>query len=118
VCSQSCSFGTPLSPFSWLSLQPEKTDCAEFTSGKYSKVWAQMKKAGMCQARIGIVRYRSWLNAAGTPLGVQKDLLRHSHINTTLSYGAGMADVMRQFNSQVVKQSIFSPSAAREIRFT
>lgn len=50
--------------------------------------------------------YRSWLNAAGTPLGVQKDLLRHAHINTTLSYGAGMADVMRQFNSQVVRRVI------------
>ena len=51
--------------------------------------------------------YRSWLNAAGTPLGVQKGLLRHSNISTTANvYGAGVADVMREFNSRVVKRVI------------
>jgi integrase len=51
--------------------------------------------------------YRSWLNAAGTPLGVQKDLMRHATIATTANvYGAGVVDAMRPFNSQVVKRVI------------
>lgn len=50
--------------------------------------------------------YRSWLNAAGTPLGVQKDLMRHSDISMTTQYGAGVVDAMREFNSQVVKRVI------------
>ena len=51
--------------------------------------------------------YRSWLNAIGTPLGVQKDLMRHSNITTTANvYGAGVVDAMREFNSQVVKRVI------------
>ena len=51
--------------------------------------------------------YRAWLNAEGTPLGVQKDLLRHSNISTTANvYGAGVVDAMREFNSRVVKRVI------------
>jgi len=51
--------------------------------------------------------YRSWLNAAGTPLGVQKDLMRHATIATTANvYGAGVVDAMREYNSQVVKRVI------------
>jgi len=51
--------------------------------------------------------YRSWLNAIGTPLGVQKDLMRHSNITTTANvYGAGVVEAMREFNSQVVKRVI------------
>jgi hypothetical protein len=47
------------------------------------------------------------LNAIGTPLGVQKDLMRHSNITTTANvYGAGVVDAMREFNSQVVKRVI------------
>jgi integrase len=50
--------------------------------------------------------YRSWLNAEGTPLGVQQNLMRHSNINTTTNYGAGVVDAMREFNSRVVKRVI------------
>ncbi len=50
--------------------------------------------------------YRSWLNAAGTPLGVQKDLMRHSNISMTTGYGAGVDSAMREFNSRVVKRAI------------
>ncbi|HEX8893871.1 MAG TPA: hypothetical protein VF783_11135 [Terriglobales bacterium] len=39
--------------------------------------------------------YRSWLNAVGTPLKLQKDLMH-----------AGVVDAMREFNSQVVKRVI------------
>jgi len=43
----------------------------------------------------------------GTPLGVQKDLMRHANITTTANvYGAGVVDAMREFNSQAVKRVI------------
>jgi len=45
--------------------------------------------------------YRAWLNAAGTPL------MRHAAIATTANiYGGGVADAMREFNSQVVRRII------------
>ncbi len=65
-------------------------------------------KAGL--ARIGRHcfrhTYRSWLNAAGTPLGLQKDLMRHSDISMTTQYGTGVVEAMREFNSQVVRRVI------------
>jgi integrase len=50
--------------------------------------------------------YRSWMNAQGTPLGIQKDLMRHSSISMTTQYGAGVVDAMREANSKVVRQVI------------
>jgi integrase len=50
--------------------------------------------------------YRSWLNAAGTPLGIQKDLMRHSSISMTTQYGAGVVPAMREANSAVVRMVI------------
>jgi integrase len=51
--------------------------------------------------------YRSWLNDAGTPLGVQKDLMRHANISTTANvYGGAMPKSMREANSKVVRQVI------------
>lgn len=50
--------------------------------------------------------YRSWLNAAGTRLGVQKDLMRHSDISMTTQYGAGVIEAMRDANSKIVRMVI------------
>jgi len=50
--------------------------------------------------------YRSWLNAQGTPLGIQKDLMRHSSISMTTQYGAGVVAAMREANSAVVRMVI------------
>ena len=49
---------------------------------------------------------RAWLNASGTPLGIQKDLTRHSSITMTTQYGAGVVPAMREANSKVVKMVI------------
>jgi integrase len=51
--------------------------------------------------------YRAWLNAAGTPLGIQKDLMRHANISTTANvYGAGVLPAMREANSKIVRMVI------------
>lgn len=49
--------------------------------------------------------YRAMLKRRGTPLEVQKELMRHSHLKTTLGYGVemGVAPENRLANSQVVK---------------
>lgn len=50
--------------------------------------------------------YRTWMDANGTPLGIQQDLMRHANINMTTKYGSSMADSMRAANSAVVRLAI------------
>jgi integrase len=46
--------------------------------------------------------YRSWLDAAGTPITVQRQSMRHSSITTTLdTYGAIVTDEVKQAESKV-----------------
>jgi integrase len=47
--------------------------------------------------------YRSWLDAVGTPVGVQQNLLRHASITTTMNvYGNAVLESKREANSKVV----------------
>ena len=51
--------------------------------------------------------YRSWMGNNGTPLGIQKDLMRHADIKTTTNvYGAAMPQAMPEANDAVVKMVI------------
>jgi integrase len=60
--------------------------------------------------------YRSWLDDTGAPLTVQKELMRHASIQTTMNiYGKAMSDSKRQAHSKVV-QMVLKPSAASEAR--
>jgi integrase len=46
--------------------------------------------------------YRSWLDAAGTPIAVQQKLMRHADVRTTLNvYGDLVTDEMARANSKV-----------------
>jgi len=48
--------------------------------------------------------YRSWLDDTGAPLTVQKELMRHASIQTTMNiYGKAMTDSKRQAHSKVVE---------------
>lgn len=47
--------------------------------------------------------YRSWLDAAGTPIGVQQKLMRHAHPGTTMSYGDALMPSKRAANARVVE---------------
>jgi len=47
--------------------------------------------------------YRSFLDATGAPMGVQKELMRHASISTTMNvYGSAMSEGKRLANSNVV----------------
>lgn len=46
--------------------------------------------------------HKVWLDSLGTPMGVMKDLLRHSAISTTMNvYGATLSDAKREYNQKV-----------------
>lgn len=68
-------------------------------------------KAGL-GAKIGwhIFRhtYRSWLDSTGAPIAMQRELMRHASIETTMNvYGrATMSDAKRQVNSKVVRMAL------------
>jgi integrase len=48
--------------------------------------------------------YRSWLDECGAPISVQKELMRHASISTTMNvYGKVMPDTKRTANSKVVQ---------------
>jgi integrase len=53
--------------------------------------------------------YRSWLDETGAPLTVQKELMRHASIQTTMNiYGKAMTDSKRQAHSKVVEMVLNS----------
>jgi integrase len=48
--------------------------------------------------------FRSWLDQTETSIGVQKELMRHASIQTTMNvYGRAMTDSNRQAQSNVVQ---------------
>jgi integrase len=79
----------------------------------YPWVWRSFQQAAL---KAGIPRfgthslrhsYRSWLDAAGTPIAVQQKLMRHSDIRTTLNvYGDVVTDEMAQANSKVARMAL------------
>ena len=83
----------------------------------YPHVWKSFKDAA-CAAGIGKLSthtmrhtYRSWLDAAGTPIAVQQKLMRHSDIRTTMNiYGDAASADMRQAHSKIVQLAMSEPS--------
>ena len=58
--------------------------------------------------------YRSWMDDTGAPLTVQKELMRHASIQTTMNvYGKAMTDTKRKANSKVVEM-ILKPKPAMD----
>ena len=67
------------------------------------------------EAKIGKVgwhtfrhTYRTWLDSTGAPVAMQRELMRHASIETTMNvYGrATMSDAKRQANSKVVRMAL------------
>ena len=79
----------------------------------YPWVWLSFQQAAT-RAGIGKLAthtmrhtYRSWLDAAGTPIAVQQKLMRHSDIRTTMNvYGDVVTDEMSQAHSKVVRMAL------------
>lgn len=52
--------------------------------------------------------YRRWLDEAGTPVGIIKELMRHAHISTTMDvYGVGrLTPAKRRANAAIVEKAL------------
>jgi integrase len=51
--------------------------------------------------------YRAWLDATGTPVGVQQKLMRHANVSTTMdTYGNALMESKREANSKVVRMAL------------
>jgi len=79
----------------------------------YPHVWVRFQAAsgaaGIRQFGTHSLRhtYRSWLDAVGTGIAVQKKLMRHADIRTTMNiYGDIVTDEMRQAQSKVVRMAL------------
>ncbi len=54
--------------------------------------------------------YRSWLDQTGASMGVQKELMRHASIQTTMNvYGNAVSDSKRTANGKVVEMALKQP---------
>jgi integrase len=85
-------------PDDWVFASPAKIGRLPIS---YAGVWQALRKAAV-KAGIGHISshtfrhtHRSWLDAVGTPIGVQQKLMRHADIRTTMNvYGtAATADM-------------------------
>jgi len=57
--------------------------------------------------------YRSWLDQTDAPVGVQRELMRHASIQTTMNvYGQAMTDSKRQAHGNVV-QMVLKPATEK-----
>jgi len=89
----------------WIFASPAKLGRLPLS---YPHVWVSFQdaatKAGIGKLATHTMRhtYRSWLDAAGTPIAVQQKLMRHSDIRTTMNvYGDVVTDEMSQAHSKL-----------------
>lgn len=71
------------------------------TSADYTKAIALGKEIGWHTFRHS---YRAWLGEKGAKMDIQKDLMRHSNISTTMDiYGGTFPEGLREANEKVVE---------------
>ena len=79
----------------------------------YTHVWERLNDAAKT-AGIGHVSshcfrhtHRTWLDAEGTPVGVQKRMMRHADIRTTMNlYGDAITEDIRRAHAAVVRRAL------------
>jgi integrase len=93
----------------WMFASPVQIGRLPFS---YSGVWRAFRNAA-ANARINHISshsfrhtFRSWLDVVGTPLGVQKRLMRHTDIRTTMRYGTSAEGDMRQAHEKIVRMAL------------
>lgn len=97
------------SPDDWMFASPVQIGRLPFS---YAGVWRALRKAA-ASAGIGHLSshtfrhtFRSWLDEVGTPLGVQKRLMRHTDIRTTMRYGMSAESEMRRAHEKIVRLAL------------
>jgi integrase len=96
-------------PDDWMFASPVQIGRLPFS---YAGVWRALRRAA---AEAGIPHisshsfrhtFRSWLDEVGTPLGVQRRLMRHTDIRTTMRYGTSAEGDMRQAQEKIVRMAL------------
>jgi len=90
----------------WIFASPLKIGKLPYS---YTGVWRELNRASEA-AGLGHMgthtfrhSYRMWIDAIGTPVGVQQKLMRHSDIRTTMNiYGDVATDDMREAHNKIV----------------
>ena len=90
----------------WIFASPLKIGRLPYS---YTGVWRELDRASNA-AGLGHMgthtfrhSYRMWIDAIGTPVGVQQKLMRHSDIRTTMNiYGDAATEDMRELHNKVV----------------
>jgi integrase len=90
----------------WIFASPLKIGRLPYS---YTGVWRELvratKAAGLAHIGTRTFRhsYRMWIDAIGTPVGVQQKLMRHSDIRTTMNiYGDAATEDMREAHNKIV----------------
>lgn len=97
-------------PDDWVFASPLQIGRLPFS---YAGVWRVLRRAAL-KAGIGHLSshtfrhtHRSWLDAVGTPVGVQQRLMRHTDIRTTMNvYGTAATADMRRAHAKVVRLAL------------
>ena len=90
----------------WIFASPLKIGRLPYS---YTGVWRELDRASEA-AGLGHMgthtfrhSYRMWIDAIGTPVGVQQKLMRHSDIRTTMNiYGDATTEDMRRARNKIV----------------
>jgi integrase len=91
----------------WIFASPLKIGRLPYS---YTGFWRELDRAGKA-AGLGHMgthtfrhSYRMWIDAVGTPIGVQQKLMRHSDIRTTMNiYGDAAPADMREAHGKIVQ---------------
>jgi integrase len=97
-------------PNDWIFASPQQIGRLPFS---YAGVWRALRRAA-AKAGVGHLSshafrhtHRSWLDAVGTPVGVQQRLMRHTDIRTTMNvYGTAATADMQQAHAKIVKLAL------------
>jgi integrase len=96
----------------WIFASPLKLGRLPYS---YTGFWRELDRAGKA-AGIGHLgthtfrhSYRMWIDAVGTPIGVQQKLMRHADIRTTMNiYGDAASADMREAHGKIVQLALQS----------
>jgi len=94
----------------WIFASPLKIGRLPYS---YTGVWRELDRASQA-ASLGHMgthtfrhSYRMWIDAIGTPVGVQQKLMRHSDIRTTMNiYGDAASEDMREAHNRIVRLAL------------
>ena len=98
----------------WIFASPLKLGRRPYS---YTGFWRELQRAaedsGLGRLGTHAFRhtYRSWLDAAGTPIAVQQKLMRHADIRTTMNiYGSIVTNEMEVASAKVAGMALKAPN--------